>query len=242
MSAFRRLFGSRKRRQCSPRISGAIAGSFRRFSAWSNGSSTGATTAPHPRAFDSPPDYYSSACNRDREPLEHHALMTCAFAQASKIIVRSVAARSRSGDLMSGCRLTGARTWWVMRLQPIGEAGRSRSGYAPTSARALDAISTSAAAGRAPSVRWLRSHPTRTIGAPRLRDKGSCPHPYSLARKVIGRSPGEDSCLTLVWVVLDLLIIHQTNGIHFNQLDRQRLRQLRYEGAEQTIPEEIAAP
>ena len=34
---------------------------------------------------------------------------------------------------------------------------------------------------------------------------------------------GETSCLTLVWAVLDLLITHQTNGIHFNALDRQRL-------------------
>ena len=31
--------------------------------------------------------------------------------------------------------------------------------------------------------------------------------------KVMGRFPGEDSCLTLVWAVLDLLITHETNGI-----------------------------
>jgi dihydrofolate reductase len=30
--------------------------------------------------------------------------------------------------------------------------------------------------------------------------------------KVIGRFPGEQSCLTLVWAVLDLLITHQTNA------------------------------
>ena len=59
--------------------------------------------------------------------------------------------------------------------------------------------------------------------------------------KVMGRFPGEDSCLTLVWAVLDLLITHQTNGIHFNQLDRQRLRRLRYEGTEQPTPEEVTA-
>ena len=41
--------------------------------------------------------------------------------------------------------------------------------------------------------------------------------------KVTGRFPGEESCLTLVWAVLDLLITHETNGINFNQLDRQRL-------------------
>jgi len=44
--------------------------------------------------------------------------------------------------------------------------------------------------------------------------------------KVMGRFPGEDSCLTLVWAVLDLLITHQTNGVHFTQLDRQRLTRL----------------
>ena len=37
----------------------------------------------------------------------------------------------------------------------------------------------------------------------------------------MGRFPVEESCLTLVWAVLDLLITHQTNGINFNQLDRQ---------------------
>lgn len=59
--------------------------------------------------------------------------------------------------------------------------------------------------------------------------------------KVMGRFPGETSCLTLVWAVLDLLITHQTNGIHFNQLDRQRLKRMRYEGTEQTIPQEVTA-
>ena len=46
--------------------------------------------------------------------------------------------------------------------------------------------------------------------------------------KVMGRFPGEDSCLTLVWAVLDLLITHQTNGIRFTELDRQRLNRVRY--------------
>ena len=59
--------------------------------------------------------------------------------------------------------------------------------------------------------------------------------------KVMGRFPGETSCLTLVWAVLDLLITHQTNGVHFNALDRQRLKRIRYEGHEQTIPEEVTA-
>ncbi len=59
--------------------------------------------------------------------------------------------------------------------------------------------------------------------------------------KVMGRFPGETSCLTLVWAVLDLLITHQTNGIRFNQLDRQRLKRTRYTGNEQPEPEEVAA-
>jgi putative transposase len=59
--------------------------------------------------------------------------------------------------------------------------------------------------------------------------------------KVIGRFPGETSCLTLVWAVLDLYITHQTNGINFTQLERQRLKRLRYEGHEPTAPEEVNA-
>jgi hypothetical protein len=38
-----------------------------------------------------------------------------------------------------------------------------------------------------------------------------------------------------------LLITHQTNSIRFNQLDRQRLKRMRYEGTEQTIPQEVNA-
>jgi transposase-like protein len=59
--------------------------------------------------------------------------------------------------------------------------------------------------------------------------------------KVMGRFPGESSCLTLVWAVLDLLITHQTNGIKFTALDRQRLKRARYEGTDETIPEEVTA-
>jgi transposase-like protein len=59
--------------------------------------------------------------------------------------------------------------------------------------------------------------------------------------KVMGRFPGEESCLTLVWAVLDLLITHQTNGIRFNQLDRQRLKRTSYEGHQERTPEEVTA-
>ncbi len=59
--------------------------------------------------------------------------------------------------------------------------------------------------------------------------------------KVIGRFPGETSCLTLVWAVLDLYITHATNGIKFTQLERQRLRQMRYQEAAGVLPQEANA-
>ena len=36
-------------------------------------------------------------------------------------------------------------------------------------------------------------------------------------------------------------IVNQTNGIPFNELERQRLKRIRYEGREQPIPEEVPA-
>jgi putative transposase len=59
--------------------------------------------------------------------------------------------------------------------------------------------------------------------------------------KVMGRFPGEDSCLTLVWAVLDLLITHETNGIRFTELDRQRLNRVRYHEPEHVLPKEATA-
>src|SRR6187401_1715395 len=59
--------------------------------------------------------------------------------------------------------------------------------------------------------------------------------------KVIGRFPGETSCLTLVWAVLDLYISHAKNGVRFSQLDRQRLRRIRDAGSEPTTDEEVSA-
>jgi non-homologous end joining protein Ku len=59
---------------------------------------------------------------------------------------------------------------------------------------------------------------------------------------VIGRFPGETSCLTLVWAVLDLYIItHATNGIKFTQLERQQLKRIRYEDPEPTLAEDVTA-
>ena len=57
---------------------------------------------------------------------------------------------------------------------------------------------------------------------------------------MIARFPRKSSCLTLVWAVLDLYITHATNGVRFSQLERQRLKRIRYEGPEQT-PEEMTA-
>jgi transposase-like protein len=59
--------------------------------------------------------------------------------------------------------------------------------------------------------------------------------------KVIGRFPGQTSCLTLVWAVLDLYITHATNGIKFTQLERQQLKRIRSEGHKETNPEEVTA-
>jgi hypothetical protein len=57
----------------------------------------------------------------------------------------------------------------------------------------------------------------------------------------MGRFPGEESCLSLVCAVLDLLITHETNGIRFNELERQRLQRIRYEGHDNPAPEEATA-
>ena len=59
--------------------------------------------------------------------------------------------------------------------------------------------------------------------------------------KVIGRFPGETSCLTLVWAVLDLYLTHAKNGVRFNQLERQRLARMRYADSEETPNEEVTA-
>lgn len=57
----------------------------------------------------------------------------------------------------------------------------------------------------------------------------------------MGRFPGEDSCLTLVWAVLDLVITNEANGIRFTQLDRQHLNRVRYQDPDEAIPEEVNA-
>ena len=59
--------------------------------------------------------------------------------------------------------------------------------------------------------------------------------------KVIGRFPGETSCLTLVWAVLDLYIGHATNGIKLTQLERQHRKRVRYDSRDEAAPEEVTA-
>jgi putative transposase len=59
--------------------------------------------------------------------------------------------------------------------------------------------------------------------------------------KVIGRFPGETSCLTLVWAVLDLYITHAKNGVRFSELERQHLRRTRSAGSQRTPDKEVTA-
>jgi hypothetical protein len=58
---------------------------------------------------------------------------------------------------------------------------------------------------------------------------------------VIARFPGETSCLTPVWAVLDLYITHGKNGVRFSQLEGQHLRKMRHAGSEQTTGDEVTA-
>jgi transposase-like protein len=60
--------------------------------------------------------------------------------------------------------------------------------------------------------------------------------------KVIGRFPGEESCLSLVWAVLDLQINNACNGVTLSDIDRQKLYRLRHEPAESEAEDkEVAA-
>ena len=60
--------------------------------------------------------------------------------------------------------------------------------------------------------------------------------------KVIGRFPGEESCLSLVWAVLDLQINNTCNGVRLSDIDRHKLYRLRHEPAEsEAEKKEVAA-
>jgi hypothetical protein len=59
---------------------------------------------------------------------------------------------------------------------------------------------------------------------------------------VIGRFPGEESCLSLVWAVLDLQINNACNGVKLSDIDRHKLYRLRYEPSESEVErEEVVA-
>ena len=57
--------------------------------------------------------------------------------------------------------------------------------------------------------------------------------------KVIGRFPGETSCLSLCWAVMDLFIAG-ARGLGLTDLDREQLRQLRAQRIHQEVVEESA--
>ena len=60
--------------------------------------------------------------------------------------------------------------------------------------------------------------------------------------KVIGRFPGEESCLSLVRAVLDLQINNACNGVTLSDIDRQRLYRLHHQPDESASKrEEVVA-
>ena len=60
--------------------------------------------------------------------------------------------------------------------------------------------------------------------------------------KVMGRFPGETSCLSLVWAVLDLFFSHASNGATFTDVDRQHLYRIKYQQADpDTLDQEVSA-
>ena len=60
--------------------------------------------------------------------------------------------------------------------------------------------------------------------------------------KVMGRFPGETSCLSLVWAVLDLFFSHASNGATFTDLDRQHLYRIKYPPTQPTTLDEQRPP
>ena len=58
--------------------------------------------------------------------------------------------------------------------------------------------------------------------------------------QVIGRFPGETTCLSLCWAVLDLIITH-SNGITFTDLDHELLDRLRRDLDEPSSSQEVIA-
>jgi transposase-like protein len=107
-----------------------------------------------------------------------------------------------------------------------------RAGYAAAAACLADDLEALCAHLRYPSSHRRRWRSTnlleRSLGEVRRRTK------------VIGRFPGEQSCLSLCWAVLDLVISH-SNGITFTDLDRQALDRLARERTAASTGEEVMA-
>jgi hypothetical protein len=58
--------------------------------------------------------------------------------------------------------------------------------------------------------------------------------------KVIGRFPGETSCLSLCWAVLDLVITH-SNNITISDLEQLELQRLARDRTTSPTTKEVAA-
>jgi putative transposase len=58
--------------------------------------------------------------------------------------------------------------------------------------------------------------------------------------KVIGRFPGESSCLSLCWALLDLVISH-SNNVTFTDLEQLLLARIARERPTRTTTKEVIA-
>jgi transposase-like protein len=58
--------------------------------------------------------------------------------------------------------------------------------------------------------------------------------------KVIGRFPGESSCLSLCWAVLDLVITH-SNNVTFTDLEQLTLERIARERTARSTTKEVIA-
>ena len=54
---------------------------------------------------------------------------------------------------------------------------------------------------------------------------------------MIGTFPGEESCLSLVWAVLDLQINNTCNEVKLSEIDRQKLYRFRHQPPETKVEE-----
>ncbi len=143
-----------------------------------------------------------------RPPALHRSSPSQRARQAAR-----VGARARPARLLAS-----ARRGRVASATASGECGAligelDRAGYAAAAACLADDLDALLVHLRYPlrhRRRWRSTNLLeRSLGEVRRRTK------------VIGRFPGETSCLSLCWAVLDLVISH-SNGITFTELDRQQ--------------------